>query len=306
MTAEPLWLPTSPCGSRCLPAAGTVTRVGPVRATARLVAAAGVVAMAAAALPLVALLRPAARVGLLRLLARALLRAFGVRHEVAGRLPGTRALLVANHVSWLDVPVLLAYAPVRLLAKREVRGWPVIGALAAAAGTTFIDRRRPRELPAAVAEVAAALRAGAVVAVFPEGTTRCGRATGRFRPAMFQAAVDAGVPVAPVTLRYASAGGRPTSVAAFVGEDTLLASLYRVVTARDLRVTVSPHPSLHPVPGGSRRVLARAARSAVRVATEPTRVVVESAVLPVARPVVQPAVLPATRPAAGERLSQAA
>jgi 1-acyl-sn-glycerol-3-phosphate acyltransferase len=210
------------------------------------------------------MLIPAARARVVRFFARGVLRAFGVRHALCGRLPRKGALIVANHVSWLDVLVLLAYAPARLLAKREVRSWPAIGLLAAAAGSVFIDRLRPRALPRTVADVTAALRAGGVVAVFPEGTTWCGRTGGSFRPAMFQAAIDAGVPVAPVTLRFGLTGGADTTVAAFLGEDTLLASLRRVVTARGLRVTVQAHPALHPVAGASRRALARVAQSAVR------------------------------------------
>jgi hypothetical protein len=135
--------------------------------------------------------------------------------------------------------------------------------MAASSGTVFIDRTRPRTLPATVADVAAALRAGGTVAVFPEGTTWCGRSSGPFRPAMFQAAIDAGAPIVPVTLRFL-ADGTPTTLAAFLGEDTLLASFRRVVSARGLEVTLSAHPALHPGIQASRRSLARAAASAVQ------------------------------------------
>ena len=115
------------------------------------------------------------------------------RHLAPGHRPdpAAGALLVANHVSWLDVVVILAHAPARLLAKREVRAWPLIGRLAATLGTVFVDRSRPKTLPATVGRIRAELAAGGVVAVFPEGTTWCGRMGGTFRPAMFQAAVDA-------------------------------------------------------------------------------------------------------------------
>src|SRR5581483_8921880 len=85
------------------------------------------------------------------------LRALDVRLAVRGRVRQHRALLVANHVSWLDVLVLLAAADdpavFRLVAKSEVRGWPVIGWFAGLAGTIFIDRSRPRALPGTVAAV---------------------------------------------------------------------------------------------------------------------------------------------------------
>lgn len=263
MTADSLWLPRSTCDAGCLPAPGSLPRVGPLRVAARLVAVATVIAGAAVVVPLAVPLAPAARGSVLRLLARAALAALGVRHDRRGRAPRRGALIVANHVSWLDVLVLLAHTPARMLAKREVRSWPVIGALAAVSGAVFVDRQRPRTLPTTVAALAAALRAGAAVAVFPEGTTWCGRTGGRFRPAVFQAAVDAGVPVVPVTLRFVLADGAGTTVAAFLGEDTLLASLRRVVSVRGLRITVRAHPALHPMPGASRRALARIAQSAV-------------------------------------------
>jgi 1-acyl-sn-glycerol-3-phosphate acyltransferase len=263
MVTESMWQPRSTCGTFCLPAPDTVPRVGAVRAASRLVAVLAVFAVAAATLPVIPLLTPAGRAALMRVFARAMLRALGVRHALRGRVPRRGALIVANHVSWLDVLVLLAYAPARLLAKCEVRSWPVIGAIGSAAGTVFIDRERPRALPATVSDVADALRAGHVVAVFPEGTTWCGRSGGRFRSALFQAAIDAGVPVAPVTLNFRLGGGAATTVAAYIGEDTLLASVRRVVMARGLKVTLRAHPALYPMPGASRRALARAAQAAV-------------------------------------------
>jgi 1-acyl-sn-glycerol-3-phosphate acyltransferase len=276
--ADSMWLPRSTCGAYCLPAADTVPRVSAPRAALRLAAAAVVLVAAAVTLPVIPLLGSAGRARVMRAFARAVLGALGVRHALRGRLPGhprrdrsapAGTLIVANHVSWLDVLVILAYAPARLLAKNEVRGWPLIGAIGAAAGTVFIDRDRPRGLPRTVSEVAAVLRAGSVVAAFPEGTTWCGRSGGRFRPALFQAAIDAGVPVAPVTLRFRLGGGCPTTVAAYIGEDTLLASVRRVVVARGLRVTLHAHPALYPVSGASRRMLASAAQLAVGGAAPP-------------------------------------
>jgi 1-acyl-sn-glycerol-3-phosphate acyltransferase len=244
-----LWLPRSTCGEHCLP---TKAARNLARSSARIAATAVVLVAAAVALPFIAN----------RTFARAVLRALGVRHRSTGRLPQRRALLVANHVSWLDILVILAHSPARLLAKHEVRGWPVIGRLARRLGTVFVDRTRPKTLRDTVSDVAAALREGAVVAAFPEGTTWCGRSGGRFRPAMFQAAIDAGAPVVPVRLAF-SIDGAPTTVAAFLGEDTLLASVRRVVAARGLTVELRAQPALHPSQGATRRTLARAAGAAV-------------------------------------------
>jgi 1-acyl-sn-glycerol-3-phosphate acyltransferase len=231
----------------------------------RLVAVVGVLLAGVLLVPALAVLRGPARSATVRALARGLLRALGTRLVLGGRPPRAGSLLVANHVSWLDVVVLAAVAPARLVAKSEVRTWPGVGALAAAAGTIFVHRSRPKSLPDTVAEVAAALRSGASVAVFPEGTTYCGAAQGPFRPAMFQAAVDAGVPVVPLTIGY-RADGQETRATAFLGEDTLWTSVRRVCRLRGVTITLVGSPALHPAPGADRRALARAAQSTVRLA----------------------------------------
>lgn len=156
---------------------------------------------------------------------RALLWSLRVELRDDGPPEPRRGLIVANHVSWLDIPVLAAGGPLVPVAKVEIAGWPVIGPVARRVGAVFIDRRRLRSLPATVASMAAALRAGACVQVFPEATTRCGTALDPFRRAAFQAALDAAVPVRPVALAYRDRNGRPTSAAAFVGDQTLLASV---------------------------------------------------------------------------------
>ncbi|CAG6397730.1 1-acyl-sn-glycerol-3-phosphate acyltransferase [Streptomyces cocklensis] len=178
---------------------------------------------------------------------------------VAGVPTGT--LVVANHISWLDVLALLAVQPATLLAKREVGRWPLVGTLVRRAGTRFIDRDGLRGLPATVRELAALLRSGESVVVFPEGTTWCSAPGGPFRRATFQAALDAGAPVRPVTLAY-TRNGAPTTLPAYVGEGTFAGSLRRVATARGLTVHVTAHPALHPA-GHDRRTLAALARAAV-------------------------------------------
>src|SRR4029077_17725925 len=119
----------------------------------------------------------------------------------------------------------------QMVAKLEVKSWPVIGGAAVRAGTLFLQRERLRELPMTVAAIAAALRSGSRVQVFPEGTTRCGSALNPFRRAAFQAAIDAGVVVSPVAVVYRESGGHRTSAVAFVGQSTLLASMLQTLRA---------------------------------------------------------------------------
>ncbi|MFJ8196521.1 lysophospholipid acyltransferase family protein [Streptomyces sp. NPDC096152] len=249
------WLPGAPCTPRaCVEATRSAAAVP--RAALRLMAVAVLVLAGVALSPLAGRI-PA---DWTRRWCRAIVRACGVRVRVTGTTPPSGGLLlVANHISWLDVPLLAAVRPARMLAKSELRRWPVAGPLAARGGALFIERDRLRALPDTVARIAGALRGGAAVAAFPEGSTWCGRSQGTFRRAVFQAALDAGVPVQPVRIRYRAATGTASTTPAFVGEDTLLASLWRVVSARGLIAEVEVRPALAPGSHRDRRTLARAA-----------------------------------------------
>ncbi|MFC9247507.1 lysophospholipid acyltransferase family protein [Streptomyces sp. NPDC057136] len=288
------WLPVAPCTPHdCAGHRGA--RRGPLPATVLLVAGCVLTLFGVVCVPAVLLLGAAHRDRLIRRWAYAVVRAFGVRvlitgepvEKGAGVLAERSAgeLVVANHVSWLDIPLVAAVLPGRMLGKREIRDWPVLGPLAALGGTLFIERDRLRALPDAVRAVAEALRAGSRVVVFPEGTTRCGRGPGgRFGPAVFQAAIDAGATVRPVRLSYRAArrgpatvdgapagpcgdpsAGHPghTGAVAFVGDDPLAASLWRVVTAAGLTAELRLLPPILAAAEPGRRALASAAQNAV-------------------------------------------
>ncbi|WP_445525502.1 lysophospholipid acyltransferase family protein [Streptomyces cyslabdanicus] len=253
-----VWLPSAPCTPGACVEEGRGSAAAVPRAVLRLTLVATLVLAGALLSPLGGRI-PA---GWVRRWCRAVVRAAGVRVRVTGTAPPTGGLLlVANHISWLDIPLLAAVRPARMLAKTEIRRWPVAGALAARGGALFIERDRLRALPATVAHIAGELRAGAAVAAFPEGSTWCGRAQGDFHRAVFQAALDAGVPVQPVRIRYLRLTGGGTSTApAFVGDDSLLASLWRVATARGLVAEVEIRPTIPPGTHPDRRALARAAQ----------------------------------------------
>ncbi|MDQ2709000.1 MAG: 1-acyl-sn-glycerol-3-phosphate acyltransferase [Actinomycetota bacterium] len=265
------WAPLSPCTEGCLPAPDSLPRVSDVRVAARL---AGLVAVLAGA-GLVTLVLPLfgrQRIPVLRALFRSLLFTVGVRVVVRGpkRLRAGDAggvLVVSNHLSWLDVLALGAVHPMRMVAKCEIRDYPVLGAFAKRIGTLFIDRSELRPLPGVVAKATEVLRAGGMVGLFPEGTTWCGAASGVFRPAGFQAALDAGVPIRPVAQRLWLPDGSPTSVGAFVGDDTVLDSLLRVARLPGLVVEAQVLPVLEAGPGSDRRALARDAELAIAAAT---------------------------------------
>jgi len=256
--------PRSGCGRGCLPRPDSLPRVArPVRVL-RLFALVAVLMGGVGIALAVPFVGSAGRARVMRGWFRAVVRSTGIRLVVDGELSTGGALVTANHVSWLDIPVVLSMQSMRVLAKTDVRGWPVIGLLAARGGSIFIDRERLRRLPGTVAEIAAALRSGDSVLVFPEGSTWCGRTHGRFYPATLQAAIDAGAAVRPVSLRYQLGDGTATTVAAFVGDDSLLASVWRIVGTRGLTVELT---AAAPVPAGGRqrRELATEVSAVVKV-----------------------------------------
>ncbi|GAA2347824.1 lysophospholipid acyltransferase family protein [Saccharopolyspora halophila] len=254
-------MPESPCGPGCLPPRDSGSEVGRLRLVLRLGSTVGLLVIGC-------LLVPALPVSWRRQAVpqwfRMLLWALGVRLIVEGRIASGGALVVCNHVSWLDVVAMQVLAPMRLLAKVEVRSWPLLGVLAGRIGTVYIDRDRLSALPSAVRTIADELRAGAVIGAFPEGTTWCGSAAGRFRPAVFQAALDAGARMQPIAVRFRDGSGRLTTAAAFLGEDSLAASVLSVARMRDLAVEVVILPELE---GTDRKQLARKAQEAVTSAT---------------------------------------
>jgi len=179
---------------------------------------------------------------------------------VKGQLPdpGQPSLLVANHISWLDIQALGVLNGARFVAKSEVRGWPLVGKIAECSGTFFIKRGCYRDAWRAKQRVATALRQGNPVAVFPEATTTDGRSVQKFYPAFLQAAIDAGVPVHPVTLRYDTANLTGNAAAAFIGDMTFAQSLVRILREPFLVVEMRLGPALSPQRASRGELAARA------------------------------------------------
>ncbi|HUI25458.1 MAG TPA: lysophospholipid acyltransferase family protein [Candidatus Kryptonia bacterium] len=176
--------------------------------------------------------------------------------------PGQPLLLVANHISWMDVQALGSVVGARFVAKHEVRDWPLVGKTAAHSGSFFLKRGSCRDAWRIKNRMASALRGGESVAAFPESTTTDGSRVNAFYPAMLQAAVDAGVAVCPVTLRYQSANRTGSAAVAFLGEMTFAESLKRVLREPLIAVEVSFGAPISPR-NRTRRELATLAQLAI-------------------------------------------
>ncbi|RMI35831.1 lysophospholipid acyltransferase family protein [Nocardia stercoris] len=272
------WMPTSPCEPRCVdlpPAAGSL------RVASRVLRLVGLLA----ALPAVTLLTPPSRrPAAQRRYAGIVMWACGIRVRVRDERYGGAArparnrrgrngsgvLVVAWHVGWADVVALTAAVdPIGFVARADLVDWPYVGRLARLMRVIPIHRERLRQLPEIVDTMTERLAAGELVGMFPEGTTWCGRARGRFRPALFQAAIDAGVAVQPVRLRYLNSDGTPSTAAGFVGVDGLLDSVRRVLRAKGVVAELVLLPV--EAPGTDRFELAARCERALR-GPEPLRI----------------------------------
>jgi 1-acyl-sn-glycerol-3-phosphate acyltransferase len=202
-------------------------------------------------------LQPSHREAAVQAWAQRMLVLWGIRLEVMGEPPHSGpVLVVANHISWLDILVLHAARHCRFVSKSDVKHWPLIGALATGSGTLFIERASRRDAMRVVHHMADALRAGEVVAVFPEGTTGDGIHMLPFHGNLIQAAISANAPVVPVALRFADSLSGQTSLApCYIGEDTLLGSLWRTLCTPGITAIVSFGVPQH-AEGRDRRVWA--------------------------------------------------
>lgn len=212
---------------------------------------------------------------------RKLLAICNVRVEAApGAAPLEHALFVANHISWLDIFVINSLYPCRFVAKAEIRAWPVLGWLAAAAGTVFIARGNRRELRHIFKGIVAVLAQGERVAFFPEGTVAQQGSVLPFHANLFEAAVDARVPVQPCALAYLDDAGNWHRGVDYTGDVSFVDSLMTILQGAPVRARLA---CLKPLEGAGahRREVAQAAHDAIQAALAPAARPVEAEPLPV-------------------------
>jgi 1-acyl-sn-glycerol-3-phosphate acyltransferase len=259
------WLPRASCDAGCVGAGDVVAPRRP-RVTLRVTLRLTLALLLASGLPLLAMPLPG-RTRVQRIYCRLVLRCLGVRITVTGNpirnLSGV--LVVSPHMSWLDVFAIGSVLPGSFVARADMFTGRATGVVARILKIIPIERSSLRRLPGVVDAVARRLRAGQTVVAFPEGTTWCGRDRGAFYPAMFQAAIDAGRPVQPVRLTYHHVDGSLSTVPAFVGDETLLSSIRRLLAVP--RTLAGVHVESLQLPGTDRRALAGRCQSAVGAPT---------------------------------------
>ena len=261
MTTEHSWFPKTSCTELCVRSGLAPAEhhlLGTIRAVRRIAAVVLILLM----LPILAIPVPG-HLQVKRVYCRIVLSCLGVRITLSGGpIRNLRGMLVvSNHVSWVDVFAIGSVLPGTFVARADLLGWPAIGLAARLANVIPIERGSLRELPDVIAAMVRRLRDGHTVVAFPEGTTYCGRDHGTFRPAMFQAAIEASRPVQPLQLTYRHRDGSPSTATAFLGEDSMWASIQRIVRTRRTTVHVAVHPL--ELPGSRRGELASRCQTAV-------------------------------------------
>lgn len=199
----------------------------------------------------------AGQLALVQWWARKFLSVLNVSLHTQGKFKPGSSLIVANHISWLDIVAIHAVHPrTRFVSKADVKTWPIVGPLVHAAGTLFIERERKRDAMRVVHQMAEALQGGDSVGIFPEGTTGDGTTLLPFHANLLQAAIAAEAAVQPVALSYGDRHGPRSQSVVYVGETTIVQSLWRIASGQGLNVTVdvlSPVGARH----ADRRALAQ-------------------------------------------------
>ncbi len=170
--------------------------------------------------------------------ARRLLRIFQIETRIAGDVP-TEGLLVCNHLSYLDILVLAAITPSLFVAKSEVRHWPVFGWFARFAGTIFVNRHKPSQTGHSSDQIEIALRHGALVVLFAEGTSSGGETVLPFKSALLEPATRNFHSVTAGLIAYRLADGDVSEEVCYWKDMTLLPHLINLLSKHGIHGSVS-------------------------------------------------------------------
>jgi 1-acyl-sn-glycerol-3-phosphate acyltransferase len=213
------------------------------------------------------LMREGMRRATVRRWSRLLVAACGIRpraisiqgaHSLAQLSAGS--LVVANHISWLDIFVINSQCPCSFVAKDEILRWPLIGTLVARTGTLFIERGKRHSVHRMIEHIQRKLLAGGRVAVFPEGTTGEGDRLLPFHANLIEGALRAGASVVPVGLSYRDRDGGRSSAVEFVGDTSFIESMWRIIGAPTVHCEVQALAGIDAAAGQTRHEVSQIAR----------------------------------------------
>jgi len=178
-------------------------------------------------------------------------RIIGLNIKITGELlQPSASLIVANHVSWLDIVALSSTVKSSFISKSELKKWPIIGSLAGGSGTIFIDRTSRRELGVAIDSISKVIKKGKSVILFPEGTTTNGSTVNRFKSSLFQSAIKSNCTIQPITIRYIR-NNQTDTIAPYIDDNNFFIHLLRIL--RQANTTVRLHINKEIIPNNDNR-----------------------------------------------------
>lgn len=191
-----------------------------------------------------------------------ILQILSVRLETQATEAPPGCLIVANHISWLDIFVIHSLRPAAFISKAEIRQWPFVGWLAEKNDTVFLRRGSRGHARIVNTEIDALLNRGMDVAIFPEGTTTDGTHLLGFHAALLQPAIETGSPVLPLAISYFDADGNISLAPSFAGETTMAQCVSAILACRSLTARLTPAPAIDTA-GKTRRELSQTAHTAI-------------------------------------------
>lgn len=207
----------------------------------------------------------AARDKLVRWWSKGVLWSFNIKVVTFGQTPSLtqeNSMILANHISWIDIYALNSVIPVRFIAKSDINNWPVFGYLARKSGTIFINRTSRKDTARIVDKTAESLLNGNNVAFFPEGTTTDGTTLGHFKSSLVQAAIQANVTLKPLAIRYPNPDGSTNTKLAYAGETTMAESMMQAIKTKQPIVELHFLPAIDSL-SGNRQVITQKAYTAI-------------------------------------------
>jgi 1-acyl-sn-glycerol-3-phosphate acyltransferase len=190
--------------------------------------------------------RVTARIAWMQWMSRRFLALLHCRVTVTGDVP-SEGLVAGNHLGYIDILVLGSLCPAVFVAKSNVASWPVFGWLSRNAGTIFVSRDNPTEVPAQLAMMERPLREGGLIVLFPEGTSSDGSHVLPFRSSLLESAVRSGKPITPVAISYSLHGhGDPGQEIAYWGDHTLLPHLLNLLSKPGFEASIAFGPARSP------------------------------------------------------------
>ncbi|HLX53786.1 MAG TPA: lysophospholipid acyltransferase family protein [Aquella sp.] len=167
------------------------------------------------------------------------------------------AMVVANHISWIDIPILYTQHPVGFISRKEIKNWPILGLLIRSGNTIFIDRKRKRDLIGTIQIVREKLQSGSTVGLFPEGKTSLGLEVMPFKSALFEAAMLANSTIIPFVIEYYTKDGQPTNVVTYADEINFWQCLISSLKLNGILVKVIPLPRVMACEFANRKELSK-------------------------------------------------